>query len=94
MLPDCKHLVNKSIKKKKNDSIYRLISIAPCFEYFFSIKTTTFGMSINAIQDVSFEGCSKMEGGEKGFPPLNYRAYSPKMKPDTVLSYIKNTKNI
>ena len=28
-------------------------------------------MSINAIQDVYFEGCSKMEGGEKGFPPLN-----------------------
>ena len=28
-------------------------------------------MSINAIQDVSFEGCSKMEGGEKGFPSLN-----------------------
>ena len=27
-------------------------------------------MSINAIQDVSFEGCSKMEGGKKGFPSL------------------------
>ena len=65
------------------------------FQIFSSIKTATFGMSINTIQDVSFEGCSKMEGDKKGFPPLNLsRIFCNDETWHGIILPKKNTKNI